>query len=256
MDNKDKLQQQTHQIFNIAEKPIMEFISVFLEENPSIIFKEEIPNTSDPLILLPIKEYKKNIYLKFTLKTCYPNDTLDDSHRIANINDIVTHEYIKESIGFLLYCIKSVYPSIIASSMINNKPMINVDLELNEDNWTFYPKFQHELLIKKKFLEDALSKIMAIKQQEHQDQQNPIELDSVEINKEFHKIITSLDITNSEITPEILETEKNINISYKNKPVIGIYVEEVTKNQLPKQKYDPPIQQLPVISSQSYKDPC
>ena len=68
----DKVRQQKMQIFNIAEKPIMEYISSFLEETPNTVFNSDIPTESDPLILLPIDDYKKDVYLKFTLKTIYP----------------------------------------------------------------------------------------------------------------------------------------------------------------------------------------
>lgn len=245
---KNEMMQKTQQIFNIAEKPIMEFIALFLEEDPTVIFNDEIPTESEPLILLPLKEYKKNIYLKFILKPHDPTNEASDSQRICNINDIIHHQNVKDSIGFLLYCIKSAFPSIVASGMINNKPMINVDLELDESNWTFYPKFQHELTIKKKFLEESLSKIMYMKQQK--DDSLPTEM-IPEINKEFHNIVTALGNVNSEFTPDITEMEEKINKSYINKPTIGLFVEEITKSQLPKPKQS----QLPVISSKSYEDP-
>ena len=60
-----------------------------------------------------------------------------------------------------------------------------------------------------------------------------------------------------DITPEILENEKKINMSYVNKPVLGIYVTEISKDQLPKPKYVNNEQpQLPVISIKSYEDSC
>jgi hypothetical protein len=251
MSKEEKIKQQTRQIFNISEKPILEYITDFLEEPASVIFKEDMPKESDPLILLPIPEYKEGVYLKFTLKTIDATDADNiDSHRITSINDIIHYKHVKESIGFLVYCIKSAYPSIIASSMINNKPMVHIDLELNESNWTFCPKFRHELTIKKKFLEDALSKIIYMKQQT--DEPIPNEM-AAEINKEYNNIIPALTQVNTDITPEILESEKKINISYRIKPVIGIFVTEINESQLP--KYNNQQHKLPTISSQSYEDP-
>lgn len=252
LTNEQKIKQQTQQIFNIAEKPIMEYITAFLEEPASIIFKDEIPKESDPLILLPIKEYKEEIYLKFTLKTINSDKADKDSIRITNINNIIEFDHIKDSIGFLMYCIKSVYPSILASSMINNKPMVHIDLELNESNWTFYPKFNHELTIKKKFLEDSLSKIMYMQKQTEEPLSEEMLLD---LNKEYHNIVNTLSQVNIEITPEILESEQKINSGYQNKPVIGIFVTEINESQLPKSKYNTE-QKLPSISSRSYEDPC
>jgi hypothetical protein len=256
-EKNDKLKQQTQQIFNIIEKPIMEYIAAFLEETPTVIFKDEIPKESDPLILLPIEDYKKDKYLKFTLKNIdavFAGETILSSevYRINAINNIIEYDHVKESVGFLLYCIKSAYPSILASSMINNKPMVHVDLELNESNWSFYPVFNHELTIKKKFLEESLSKLMHMKQQK----ENPIPAEMLfEINKEFQNIIEAITQVKKDITPEIIENEKKINAEYANKPGIGIFVEEIIKSQLPKPKYNPESQKLQPISSQSYEDP-
>jgi len=254
LNNEQKLNQQAIQIFNIAEKPVMEYIAEFLEESPIVVFKDEISKESDPLILLPINEYKEKTYLKFTLKTINRNG--DDfaeksSKRISDINNIIMYDNVKESVGFLLYCIKSVYPSILASSMINNKPMVHVDLELNERDWVFYPKFNHELSIKKKFLEDSLTRILYMKEQK---ESFPKEMTS-ELDTEFQKIILMLEQVKNDLTPEILETEKNINMLYENKPVIGIFVDEITKTQLPKKKYNNDQLKLQSVSGQSYEDP-
>ena len=247
----DKVRQQTMQIFNIAEKPIMEYISAFLEETPDTIFNSDIPTESDPLILLPIDDYKKDVYLKFTLKTIYPQQIKQTKQRAKVVEDVIEYKNVKEAIGFLVFCVKSVLPSIIASSMINNKPIINTDLVLNESNWSFDPVFKHELTIKKSFLEDSLSKITYMKQQKNGEL--PPEM-LPELEKEFRNVATTLQHVMTQITDEIINTEKKINTSYSNKPVLGICLKEITKSQLPKPKYDQK-PQLPVLSSQSYEDP-
>ena len=246
---KEKMRQEMNQIFNLVEKPIMEYIANFLDETPSVIFSETIPEKCDPLILLPIDEYKKNIYLKFTLQNV--NVSENNNKRIQDINDIIKHEKVKESIGFLLYSIKSAYPSILASSMINNKPMVHVDLELDETNWTFRPIFKHELTIKKAFLENSLKKIMYIKNQKEE----PIAKEMmVDVNNELQNIIKSLEEVKQQLTPEILEQQKNINLEYINKPCIGIFVEEITKMQLPQPQHKQQSNKLKPISDKSYED--
>jgi hypothetical protein len=252
LTKEQKLQQQTQQIFNIAEKPIMEYIAVFLEELPAVIFHDDIPKESDPLILLPIQEHKKDVYFKFTLKVIESENKESEINRINDINDIIKYDNIKESIGFLVYCINSVLPSIIASNMINNKPMLHIDLKLNESNWSFYPVFKHDLTIKKNFCEDSISKIIYMKQQKEESLSDEMMDD---LNKELNNIIQSMSKINLAITPEILDEEKNINMSYVNKPILGIYVTEISKDQLPKPKYVNNEQQLPVISNKSYEDP-
>jgi hypothetical protein len=135
--------------------------------------------------------------------------------------------------------------------MIDNKPIINTDLVLNESNWSFDPVFKHELTIKKSFLEDSLSKILYMKQQKNGEL--PPEM-VPKLEKEFSNVVTSLQMVTKQITDKIINTEKKINTSYSNKPVIGICLKEITKSQLPKPKYEQKLQ-LPVLSSQSYEDP-
>lgn len=246
---KEKIKHQTMQIFNIAEKPIMEYISTFLGESHDAIFNSEVPKESDPLILLPIDDYKKDIYLKFTLKTIYPQQVKQSKQRAKLIEDIIEYENVKEAIGFLWYGIKSVFPSVIAANMINNKPIINTDLILNENNWSFDPIFKHDLTIKKIFLEESLSKITYIQQQKNED----LTPNMIKLKNEYHDIVSELHTVNTQITHETITTEKNINTSYhNNKPVLGICVKEITKSQLPKPKQQ---SQLPIVSNQTYEDP-
>lgn len=228
MSEKDKLKQQTEQIFNIAERPIMEYVCNFLDEPCSVIFKDEMPVISDPLILLPIDEYKKEIYLKFTLKTV-SKEHESNNKRIADINDIIHYQRVKESIGFLVYCIKTCYPSIIVSGMINYKTMSNIILELNETDWSFTPIYSHDLSIKKKVLEETLNKIMYMRQNKDINSN-----DLPELNKQYTDIIGEISKVHEQLTPDILELENQINNSMLSKPIIGIFVEEITKNQLPK----------------------
>jgi hypothetical protein len=250
---KEKLQKQTDQIFNITEKPIMEYIAAFLEESPYVIFNDDIPIESDPLILLPLEDYKKNIYLKFTLKVMnQPLDVNENAKRISPVNTLIRHDDVKEAIGFLLYAIKTAYGSIIASSMVNNKPMVNIQLELNENNWTVYPKYRHDTTIKKNFLEDSLSKLFHMKSQ----QEDPLPKEMIpEINQQIKNIVEHLNTVKKEISPESERVEEKINNEFINRPVLCIVLEEINKSQLPKQKHTQPINKLPVISSQSYADP-
>ena len=60
LSESDRLKGQTNQIFNIAEVPLMIYISEFLDEPPEIIFTEYNTNQyTEPLILLPLDDYKK-----------------------------------------------------------------------------------------------------------------------------------------------------------------------------------------------------
>lgn len=248
--NDEKIKNQTIQIFNIAEKPIMEYIASFLDESPDVIFNDKVPDISDPLILLPIEDYKKNIYLKFTLEIMTKKQSTANKTRAKNIDDIINHKNVKEAIGFLLYCIKAVLPSIVASCMIVNKPMVNTSLILNETTWTFDPVFNHDLTIKKTFLEESLSKLTYMKQERNEPL--PPEM-KPKIEKEYRNVATELAKVTSELTLDITEEEKKINKSYNDRPVLAIVCEEITKSQLPKSKYENK-PQLPFLSNKAYED--
>lgn len=64
MDSKseeEKMRAQTNQIFNMVERPVMQFISKFLDEPVGVIFKDKLIDQVDPLILRPIEEYDKDL---------------------------------------------------------------------------------------------------------------------------------------------------------------------------------------------------
>lgn len=242
MDEKKEIEYKTNQIFNIIEKPLMEYISEFMNEESSVLFKDDVPEDSDPLILIPIPEYKDNVYLKFTLNTQLK---INDNNRITKINNVIKYQNVKDAIGFLLYCIKSALPSIVISGMINNKPMLNINLCLDETNWVFYPKFQHDLTIKKIFLDETIINILNKKQQSDLTNENIQDL-----NNEFQKTILLLNEIKSQITPNILNLEEKMNKNYNSKPVLAINIEEILHHELPKKNTN----KLPIISNLNYED--
>jgi hypothetical protein len=243
-----KMKKQVNQMFNISEKVIMEYIAKFLDESPNIIFKDNIPRYSEHLILIPFDEYKNDKYLKFALEVAKKNDT--KSKRIEFINDIIHHENVKEAVGFLTYVIKCTLPAVVASSMINNKPMLNISMELDEDTWSFCPTFKNEKFIKRKFYEDSLDRIQEFKMDKDSFDNLSYEK-KLELDEEFNKTIVLLN--EIEITNDIIESDKKINESYIDQYCLVIKVKEITKDKLPKPKSNPN-QQLPTISTVSYKD--
>jgi hypothetical protein len=244
-----KMQHQVHQLFNISERPVMEFIAKFLDESPNIIFKDDMPKYVEPLILMPFDEYKNDKYLKFTLVIAKKNDT-ESKKRIEFMNSIIQYENVKEAVGFLLYGIKSVLPAIVASSMLNNKPMLNISLELDEDTWAFCPTFENEVLVKRKFYDGTLGRIQGIKTDKETFDNLPDEK-KLELDDEFNKTLKLFNEIS--VTDDIIESDKKINESYVDQYCLLINAEEITKDKLPKPRFNPE-QPLPVISTKSYED--
>ena len=240
------------QIFNIAEKPIMEFLALFLDEPHETIFRDELPIASDPLILLPLADYKPDTYIKFTIKPINladvssesvsnvsvsndsSNSISNDSIRCGVINNIIEHQLVKNGVGFLWYCVKEVFASIIASSMINNKPLQNITIELNEQNWTLYPKYLCDLSHKKNFLEQAVIKLTNITEN-----RDKFDGDIADVEKNLQSAMLELTNVNNQITPEVLAEEIKINNSYSSQIVLGIFTEEIFEKDLPK-RVEPP----------------
>jgi hypothetical protein len=225
---KEERMLQTNQIFNMAERPVMEFIAKFLDETPNVLFRDELPTYVEPLILMPFEGYKDDICIKFTIKPVILTD--DQPEPDLTIDSIIEHQRVKEGIGFLFYCIKEAYSAIISSAMINNKPMDNITMDLNETDWVFYPKYSNDLTTKKSFLEDALGKLMYINQNIGKFPPDMV----AEITQEFPKVTDQLTAVNDQITPELIATDQKINDSYADRAVLGIFVEEIHRRDLPK----------------------
>ena len=243
-EEKEKIKNQTNHIFNIAEKSTMTFISKFLDEPVSVIFNDDLPQYSEPVILLPIPEYNKDIYLKFSLDVI-ENKTYKSKKRVDDINKVIEHKLVKETIGFLFYAIKNVFPAVLAS-IDNNKPLANITMELDETNWVFYPVFKNDKIIKKTYYEESLMKMEYFKLNK-QDELDENDMDS--LNKqieEFTKLLGEI-----EITDEDKNIDDNMNKLYTNKPVISINLKELTEKDLPKPDK---MKFLPKISNKEYTD--
>ena len=73
------------------------------------------------------------------------------------------------------------------------------------------------------------------------------------LNEQLNKVTKELVEVNKEYPQTIQDLEKNINADYKNRPIMAIFVEDITEAQLPKLKIQP--SQLKSISERAYEDP-
>ena len=230
-DNKKESKQndqkiQIDRIFNIAEYPVMEFISKFINDSPSSIFIDNSVKYKEPLILLPFKEYDINKYIQFNL-------VIDLRSKIVQkipIDSIIKHKPVRDGIGFLWHCVREVFESIISSNLINKKNMENITIELDEKNWFFYPKYTNHLSTKKIELENVIHKIDYVNN--NLNKFTPDE--SIKINNEFKNAINQLEILNIQINKEILDDDQKINESFLHRHIIYIQMDEILEADLPK----------------------
>ena len=226
MDEERRLN-EIHQMFNIAEKISMEFIADFLKEPHNIIFKDDIPITSNPIILKPIKEYNDQIYFKIEL-VIKSIDDLNNEARIAKINEMLVYQDIKDVIGFVLFCINNVYTSIKTSGLINNAKIININPVLKPETWGFHAEYKHESTIKKEFYEQSINNFDNMLNNDTS--LTDIKKNNIKIAKA--KLIDENDLVC--ITNEIQTIETKINNKLKNNNFIAINIIELTADQLPK----------------------
>ena len=227
MSEESILSKQTNHIFNICEKPVMHFICDFLEDTPNVLFKDKIPEFSEPLIINPINDLDKDKLVIFKLKSF---KTFENYKSSIDINSIIQYKEVKEAIGFLFYAIKNVYTPIVSETLINNRTMVNNIIDIDDKKWIFYTKYIGENRLKLNFLKQTLDKINELKNKK---------IDHNEFNDldgDFNSITQM--INEIENDKELLENEKNkeleINNNYKNKPFIGIIVDLVSKDKLEK----------------------
>lgn len=251
----ERVVSQTNQIFNIAEQPMVNFISEFLEEPISVLFTEEPPKFTEPLILMPLEDYKKDVYIKYSMIpiTAENFKSEDDIRRVNNIKSMLKHERVREGIGFLYYCVKHVYASLISVAMINNNHLSNLKVKLDEENWVFYLQYYHTLTQKKEFYENVLQTTLQAREQYNNltDEQKQV------LNTEFTNSVSQLKEIKTKMTPEIKQEEIDTNELYKTRIKLGIFIEDLDKKDLPKPITPPKnkniLSNLPSISDTSYK---
>ena len=202
--------EKIHRMFNVAERPVMELICNILDETPDIVFKDPITDITESLV---ISLDKKDVCIKLTLTTVKNSDVTDSTL----LNSIIDIQLVKESIGFLWYCVREVFSATVLASMINKKTMGNIVIDLNESNWKLFPRYLNDLSFKVRILEDMGKKIATI---------------SPEKTNELHNIYTEICELKNKITPEMLNNDNAVSASFNSS--IYILAEEIRVDDLPK----------------------
>lgn len=250
MDVKKK--QQVNRVFNLAERPIMLYIKSLYSSmiggdvSDLSIFEDTIPIIEDPLILMPWEDYKKNICLKFSVKPVASGYSLD-------LGDLAKHENVLQAIGFLYYAMRTVYASVVSSTVLKEKKYFdNTLLEMNQNTLNMFPRFYQPKTIALNILNQKMGQII--------DERTNNKF-SKEQHLEFTSIVNQINMIKSQITEEEKIEERKNNIQLDNLPILGIFIEEIHKDNLPKpilSKEDEDRhfkQTMPSITNASYLDP-
>jgi hypothetical protein len=204
---------------------------------------------------MPLEDYKEDVYIKFSMIpiTAENFGSEDNIQRVNNIKSMIKHERVKEGIGFLYYCVKHVYASLMSVAMINNNQLVNLKVQLDEENWVFYLQFYHEITHKKEFYENVLQTTLQARKQYNTLDEEQKQL----LNEEFTKSVFQLKEIKTKITPEIKQEEIDTNELYKTRVKLGIFIEDLDKKDLPKPpaplKNKNMLSNLPSVSDTLYK---
>jgi hypothetical protein len=133
----EKVNLQINKMFDLAEKPIMEYISYALKSDPREIFQfpEDLNLKTDELILMPLEEVGN--YLCFKLEVV----TYDYENTIPA--ELLENKDIKGSLKFLDHSVQEVYNAITAKSLseagLTKSFAASFHFEFDENDVSFKP---------------------------------------------------------------------------------------------------------------------
>lgn len=232
-------QQQTQQaalVFECAEQVVQNWIAHILDCDVDALFDKPAIYTKR-LYLAPGKKNhkkkgKKFIQLKLSI---VPNDYILDQ------KIIMEHQGVKDTLGFLLYCVKTVYAAIVNAHAIDD--VKNIGIALDNNNITYYPTFMHIDLLKYDEINKCVSKLLKQKSENKCDD---------DWDNNWNITMALLEDTTKKIeTNNIIEICKTANDSLRDKKKIGIKMKYISKKKLPSCKLG---QTLPKISDVAYED--
>lgn len=222
MDDKAKF------VFEVAEYVIMDWISYLIDKPLNSIFKGGSRMTKS--LYIDAKDPDTNANMVYEIKpSIVPHDYE------LNLNGL--NKQCLEAVGFIIYCIKTVYLSIIellkeyVKNAENNdqsndnyllyKELIN-DIKLSmANNHTFYGTYIHPDLVKKDQLEVCINKLL-------KDASDNKKSDDWDIN--WAITTRQLELLNKDIENDNINKlcdERNIKL--KTKKRIGIIINKINK---------------------------
>lgn len=224
----DVAKKQAEKTFNTAERPVKLWMSYFVDEDPAVLF-DSVPDFLEPLILQCKNDKSMNLPEEFK-KHC-DNDELfmirlDITSKPFNKDENIHQDMmpiISNSIGFLNFCVKTVYSSILQSESRMEK-FKNISLELDVDTLTYKPVYISDDCMECNVLKNRLDELKRCKdnlkkaQEDTEELQEQIDkkvtLYQLELVKILTKIKTAQIDYNKKKTLELADKDR-ITITYK-----------------------------------------
>jgi hypothetical protein len=221
-------------MFDLAERSVMEYISLHLKLKPEELFIDysTLSIESKPIIIQPTNE--NGTYLSFSLKIV-PYD-----YKLEISEDIKECEKVNYTLGFIYHSIINIHAAILSKN-INENYIKLVDnssfhFEMDDEKLSLYPMYiypqrrAHLILTKaEKELADALNKI-------GNDTSIQITEDimkNIEAMRAQYLNIVQLLKSNQFDIDTANKAEIEINKSFEKNQRIGIVLEKLSKEQLP-----------------------
>lgn len=235
-EQKQHLQRiEMNRMFDLAEKPIMEYICMHLKMTPKVLFKtfEVMGSKSNPLIMNPIPEYNDK-YLAFSLEIV-PYD-----YKLIIPDALKEIESINYTLGFIYHSVTTVYDSILNSNINDDVTELFINssfhLEMDDDSISMFPVYIFPA--RREFLMLTQIKTEIEKLIDELPKEGVVKLSpglTLEIQKvhEKHNIITTrLNAINYD-NDLAAKQEHDINESFKTNNRLGIVFNELSVDQLP-----------------------
>ncbi len=221
---------EINKMFDLAEKPLVEYFCYFLEKNKEELNAEynNISLVNDGIILTPIEDYNPDKYLHFKLE-------IKEHDYVSNIPaELNNNPLINDLLNFFTYSIQEVFESLVS---IFTEDIIKIlieksfHLEFNKKTLSFKPVYIYPLRQKFNILNECKKNLEDLRQSsevwDKLDEKNKISWNDQisQVNQMLKSCQYSQDVADEE--------EKKYNEQFSKYKCIGIIFSEVPENLQP-----------------------
>ncbi len=225
MSDEEKRNYEFNKIFDLAEKPVIEYFCYLLQKDP-IEFSEIYGSgdfITDEIVLSPFEEYKSGVYL------CFKLGVVEHDYKCTLSDKLRNNLIIIDVIKFLEHAVREVSStfSVCSEKTANLMREMSVYLELDYENLSFKPVYvyppRNQVCALMKLKEELITFFTT-----HREKNSWNNL-SEEVKTNWHEYIQKVDnmLNSTHYDEEIAsEEEKKHNLKLSNLKRIGIIFTE------------------------------